>query len=82
MFTYSSFKGDYWAKYHRILFNFFALILVLINNFDTQSSNHIYFLIAHTVCVCLFAIYVTVLRPYRCWSSNTIYIIAMVGLSL
>ena len=82
MFTYTSFQGAYWAKYHRILFNLFAAILVLINTFTSRSSDLLRYLKIHTVCVCLFTVYVIVLRPYRCWSSNTVYIIAMLGLSL
>ena len=82
MYTYSSFKGAYWSKYHRIIFNIFAICMVLINSYTSRNSSQVHFLIAHTVLILVFTIYIVILRPYRCWSTNTIYIIAMVGLTL
>ena len=82
MFTYSSFHMGWFAKYHRIIFNLFATAMVLVSNYGTRSSNLIHFMIAHAILILVFTIYVIALRPYRCWSSNTVYIIAMLGLSL
>ena len=82
MYTYSSFKGAYWSKYHRIIFNLFAICMVLLNTFASKEYDQLNFLIAHTAMVVAFTLYVIILRPYRCWSTNTVYIIAMIGFSL
>ena len=57
-------------------------MMVLVSNYATRSSNLIHFMIAHAILILIFTLYVIAIRPYRCWSSNTVYIIAMLGLSL
>ena len=57
-------------------------MMVLVSNYATRSSNLINYMIAHTILILIFTLYVIAIRPYRCWSSNTVYIIAMLGLSL
>ena len=80
-YTFSSFKGGFAAMHHRIIFNLFCLLLVLINSVQLENASHAIQIAFHCTSVIFFTAFVTMSRPYRSMSTNILYTIAMTALT-
>jgi len=69
--------------YHRVLFNFYCLLMVLINAVGTDGTeSEMQTLIAlHYVLTIVWCLAIILNRPYRAFSSNMVYILAFTGFS-
>ena len=67
--------------HHRIIFNVFCGILVFINSSQFEDASHAVQIAIHCTTVIVFTVWITLSRPYRSFSTNILYILAMVSVT-
>ena len=76
-FLFSSFKREGWTLYHRPIRYLYIIILVILYSILNKSVNTSFYVLV-IIIVC-FNIYITVKPPYRCTTTNLLYMIMMWG---
>jgi hypothetical protein len=71
LYLFSSYRSSYLRIYHRSVYYFFVLSLILIHGIFMGSNK--YKLTFQTIICFIFALYITILPVYRCLSSSYLY---------